>query len=238
MFEITSENIFVSDGESGATDPPSYDKSGKKIKMAILDTGGNLKFTVRSFWEQILIQPIFEQIVSKVDFYNSKSTTEMCRVIQPLEVGEFQCNVLLAVDYDIKGGTLLPLRLSCNKSVTDSTDVTVILIPLRYMANLILEQTAVITDGVETNDSYVEKDYVIEGSILTGGEECQWKSKASLGYDIKGGTQSWILYFSSHLSSQVHNVSSSNQCEVFNGFNNHENHLSKNTAMNSWKYIV
>ena len=64
----------------------------KKIKRAILDTGGNLKFTVRSFWEQILIQPIFEQIVSKVDFYNSKSTTEMCRVIQPPEVGEFQCN--------------------------------------------------------------------------------------------------------------------------------------------------
>jgi hypothetical protein len=70
MFEITSENIFVSDGESGTTDPPSCNKSGKKIKMAILDTGGNLKFTVMSFWEQILFQPISEQIISKVFFYN------------------------------------------------------------------------------------------------------------------------------------------------------------------------
>ena len=32
MFEITSENIFVSDGESGTTDPPSYGKSEKKLK--------------------------------------------------------------------------------------------------------------------------------------------------------------------------------------------------------------
>jgi hypothetical protein len=151
----------------------------------------------------------------------------MCRVIQPPEVGEFQCNVLLAVDYDIKGGTLLPLRLSRNKSVTGSTDVTVILIPLQQMANLILEQIAVINDEVETNYSNEEIDDVYDGDILPGGEESQWKSKAILGYDIKGGTQPWTLYFFSHLSSYVQNVLSLNRCEVFNRSNNHENFAKK-----------
>ena len=32
MFEITSENIFVSDGESGATDTPVVIKVEKKLK--------------------------------------------------------------------------------------------------------------------------------------------------------------------------------------------------------------
>ena len=106
------------------------------------------------------------------------------------------------------------------------------------MANLTLEQIAVINDEVETNYSNEEIDDVYDGDILPGGEESQWKSKAILGYDIKGGTQPWTLYFFSHLSSYVQNVSSSNHCEVLYGFNNHENYLSKHTAIFSRKSIV
>jgi hypothetical protein len=76
VYKITSEI-------SGATEPPRLDKFKiKKMKMAILDTGGKFKITVMSLWIKVIIQPIPEQIVRKMDLiHNSKFTAGMHRVI-------------------------------------------------------------------------------------------------------------------------------------------------------------
>ena len=184
VYEITSEI-------SGATDPPRLDKFKiKKMKMAILDTGGKFKITVMSLWIKVIIQPIPEQIVRKMDLiHNSKFTAGMHGVILLLtKKEEFQCNVLLAMEYDIKGGTLLPLRSFCNEF-----DVTVIPIPLEIEVDSIIpDQIVVFNAKVKIINIKVEIEYAY-GSILPEREDNQWK----LISDITGGTQPLTpLYFS------------------------------------------
>jgi hypothetical protein len=212
VYEITSEI-------SGATDPPRLDKFKiKKMKMAILDTGGKFKITVMSLWIKVIIQPIPEQIVRKMDLiHNSKFTAGMHGVILLLtKKEEFQCNVLLAMEYDIKGGTLLPLRSFCNEF-----DVTVIPIPLQIEVDSIIpDQIVVFNVKVKIINIKVEIEHAY-GSILPEREDNQWK----LISDITGGTQSLTpLYFS---LSYVLSVFSANQGKAFDCSNNLENYHDK-----------
>ena len=212
VYEITSEI-------SGATDPPRLDKFKiKKMKMAILDTGGKFKITVMSLWIKVIIQPIPEQIVRKVDLiHNSKFTAGMHRVILLLtKKEEFQCNVLLAMEYDIKGGTFPPLRSFCNEF-----DVTVIPIPLQIEVDSIIpDQIVVFNAKVKIINIKVEIEYAY-GSILPEREDNQWK----LISDITGGTQPLTpLYFS---LSYVLSIFSANQGKAFDCSNNLENYHDK-----------